>query len=509
MIQDEEKLYQEIEKLEERWSKLNTDLSTIQRQKEVTTQADEKIRLQDVIGHKQQDQQELEHLIRERKPNDYNEIKQRVLVNRAYTYKQNRAYEQALDQWQQISTLYPENNDAAAAISILRELIEQQELIRELRKQVMRRVKEIKSIYKQVIQRLQNLSESNDDQALLDQVQLFADGDIDAEDFIDSWELFSGDQQPLQATPRIDYQKLAGRIKRGEIIVFLGSGVQQEYDSAILDEPMLAEQLAQHIKLGSQHNGSLSLVSEYFECRNDYGRPNLLQTLQQQLPDSQQDTAQTIGLYHSLARSERPLILISSAYDNLLEQAFQQHRKRYVEILSVTNPHGGEPVGNVILHYSDRDNPSDAPTLSKDALSQLNLLEQGYSLIYKIRGTCDALDCASGDVHVTRQDALTLMESDYFNFARYSERIIPGYVAKQFRTREFLFVGFRPRFWEDRLLVNAILEKRSNVKRDCMLIGDSSDEFEAAYWDKRNVRRYEISIQQLDEHLNRAEEVIL
>lgn len=283
-------------------------------------------------------------------------FKERVLVGRAYKYKQNSAYDKALDQWKQITNLFPANPDAKDSIRILQELIGEQQNVRELRKQVMRRATEIKSIYKQVIQRLMNLTGSSDEQMLLDQVQMFVDGDIDGATFADSWELFAEDDANQQrSSVRIDYGRLAGRVKRGEIIIFLGSGVHQAYDTAAPDEAMLAEYLVEHIRL-QNHNSSLPSVAEYYDYRSDYGRPSLLSKLQEKLPHN----GETIGLYHSLAAVERPLILISSAYDSLLAKTFQQHRKRFVEILSVTNPHSGYPLGDIVLRYSDRENPPNA-----------------------------------------------------------------------------------------------------------------------------------------------------
>ena len=100
------------------------------------------------------------------------------------------------------------------------------------------------------------------------------------------------------------------------------------------------------------------------------------------------------------------------------------------------------------------------------------------------------------------------MESDFFKFARYADRIIPGYIAKQFRTRDFLFLGYKPRNWEDRLLANAILEKQRDLSsRNCLMIGECTDPFEKAYWDKRKVKRYNVNIRHLDKYLKQTEEV--
>ncbi len=502
-MQDEDKLYQEIEDLEKRWAVSFQALSELQAENDLETRTEEKQRRSRLIADRTQELGQLEQLIATRKPADFPAIKERVLVNRAYTCKQNGAYDKALEQWEQITREFPHNPEAPRAIQSLQEVIGKKDNIRELVKQVMRRLNEIKPVYMQVVQRLKNLSESTDDQMLVDQVQMFVDGDLSGADFMESWELFADDGLRKPSPTRIDYNRLAGRIKRGEIIIFLGSGIQQEYDPNAPDEMALVDYLARNIQQ-EHYNGTLSSIAEYYECRSDYGRPLLLSKLCEKLPDN----TETIGLYHSLAAIERPLILISAAYDRLLEKVFQQYRKRFVEILSVVNPHGNFTVGDVIIRYSDKSGAEQEHISSKDELSRLDLLEQGYSIIYKIRGTCDGHVNGSQASQSARQDALTLMESDYFNFARYSDRIIPGYVAKQFRTREFLFIGYRPKHWEDRLLVNAILDKRGNAKPDCMLIGENSDHFEAAYWDKLRVKSYDISIRQLDGYLKANEEVV-
>lgn len=497
-MKDDDKRYQEIEALEKRQRAIFNVLSEVQAERDLETRAEERLRLDRLIAEHTRELTQIEQVLAEHKPDDFLAFKERVLVNRAYTYKQNGAHREALDQWEQIAHEFPHHAEAARAIQALRELISDKDNIRELVKQVMRRLHEIKPIYLKVVQRLKNWSDSDNDKMLLDQVQMFVDGELSGTDFMESWVEFFDEDDARPAPVKIDYDKLAGRIQRGEIIIFLGSGIQQEYDPTAPDESVLVEYLAGIIEQ-ENYNGTLSAIAEYYECRNDYGRPLLLRKLCEKLPSD----ANAIALYHSLAAVERPLILISAAYDRLLETVLQQYHKRFVEILSVTNPHGNFTVGDVIIRYSDKHGADSEQILPKDELSKLELLEQGYSLIYKIRGTCDGKVNGSQTAHAARQEALTLMESDYFNFARYSERIIPGYVAKQFRTREFLFIGYRPRHWEDRLLVNAILDKRGNARPDCMLIGEKPDNFEAAYWDKQRVKSYDISIRQLDGFLKK------
>ena len=497
-MQDEEKLYQEIEKLQEKLTGLEEYIHRMEQSRLIQTQEDEKIRYEKIVADKKIERLALELLLNERRPDDFSGFQLRVLTNRAYRYKQNSDFTSARDQWHQIQIQYPDHAEAESAINELKELEELKIRKGELRTALVRRKSEIKNIYKAVVQALNNLGDSGEDRAFLESIHMYINNEIDAEDFIEEWEIH-GDQHQTTAQPSIDYQKLAHRITKGEIIVFLGSGVHQEYNKLAPNERTFAAHLAEDIPF-NDHNKRLPAVAEFYECRTDLGRAALLEKLQEKLPSNGE--AESIKLYHSLASTERPLILITSAYDNLLEQAFILHNKPFVEILSITKPDGQCPVGDVVLRYSDiESNPEDPLSYSKEALSSLNLLAKGYSLIYKIRGSCDIGDPRVFNHNSPRNDALTLMESDYFNFARYADRIIPSYISSQFRTKDFMFVGFRPRFWEDRLLVNAIFEQRYSQNRKRILIGSSASEMEKAYWESRQVRGDGISIHQLDEHL--------
>jgi len=243
----------------------------------------------------------------------------------------------------------------------------------------------------------------------------------------------------------------------------------------------------------------------------EFGRKSLVNELDMVLPsydpepDLSTNTNSRIQLYESLAKVEAPLVLISSAYDNLLEQTFLNAGKKFAELSSIINRSDDYDIGHVLVRYSDSDanntnhanNANDKPekTYIEEELSRLRLLEQGYSLIYKIRGTCK---------QNTQSDTLTLAESNYFTFARYGKKIIPAYLARQFRDRGFLFLGFSPKSWEDRLLVNTLLKKRQHSPEPCYTIGTTLDKMEAAYWDSCHVKKYQANLQELDKHLQEA-----
>ena len=241
-------------------------------------------------------------------------------------------------------------------------------------------------------------------------------------------------------------------------------------------------------------NGTFSAIAEYYQLRPEYGRKDLLDKLGETLFNN----SSVIRFYNQLARIEQALVLISSTYDDTLETIFQQHNKPYVVMSSIINRGEGYDVGHVLVKYSD--NKEDQKTWLEEELSHLKGLEEGYSLIYKIKGTCERKN-GGNTANAQQKDALLLSESNYFTFARNADKIIPSYLVKHFQDRSFMFIGFNPKSWEDRLLVNVLLEKRRYTSTPCYTAGTTKDPLEDAYWDNQKVQQYDINIRQLDEKL--------
>lgn len=350
-------------------------------------------------------------------------------------------------------------------------------------------MKDIRNIFKEVVAALKQPANTAEYMMLVEQAELLLDDVLDAETFIIWWEaVTAAPSQP--ATQNVDIAKLAGRVQRGEMVLFLGSGIAYADDG--VQEAALVRQLAQQIGY-DKFNGTLSSIAEYYQLRPDFGQSALLANLRAQLPDK----AQGVLLYLALARVQAPLILISAAYDNLLEGVFREAGKRFVELASIVRRSDEYDIGHVLVSFSDGSQPD--KVYPEEELSRLRLLECGYSIIYKIRGTCGQTE-GQQDKDDLRRDALTLSESNFFSFARYADKMIPGYLARQLRNRGFLFVGYRPREWEDRLLASALLEKR-NSQEPCYVIGETPEPLEAAYWESRNVKQYRIDIRELDRYL--------
>ncbi|MDD5393717.1 MAG: SIR2 family protein [Thiothrix sp.] len=463
-------------------------LARLQSQLDLETREEERMRIEKLIAKTQDalDQVETELLT----------LQQSSLIAEASQLKRNGAYTQALNCWYQIQFAYPGNSFAAKEIAALETLHTNQTKAVEVVKRLSFRMKDIKPIFKELATTLNQPDNSSEYSAILEQTEAFLNGELDVSDFIDWFAVM----KPNAGGHGVNIEALARRVRRGEVVLFLGSDVVSAYCDEPHEERALVGQLAKQI--GYTHfDGTLSSIAEYYQLRPDLGVVSLLDNLRKSLPDA----ARVINLYEALAKVKIPLILISSGYDNLLESTFKAAGKQFVELASIINRSEDYDIGHVLVSYSDHSQPT--CVYPEEELSRFRLLENGYSIIYKIRGSCETGEFQDTNADLLRRDAMTLSESNYFSFARYADRIIPDYLARQFRNRGFLFIGYRPKEWEDRLLVSALLEKRRNAQEPCYVIGNAPQVgeqpklLESAFWEHRNVKQYHFDFRELDAYL--------
>lgn len=415
------------------------------------------------------------------------------LIKQANNAKRMEAYEEALEIWQQVLTLSPDNTRAHREIEKLQSLNETKAHNKLVLERLASRYADIEPVFLEVGGKLKQTNKPHEVAPLLSLTEKLLDNSMSAEAYINACQALF--QEPVAAAAvvqNVDYNALAERISRGEIVLFLGSEIAKDYGNTITTERQVADKLASQTRYDSAE-GKLSSVAEYMRLQPEYGPSGLWNRLQTAIEEGATETA----LYQLLARINSPLILISSAYDDTLARSFKAANKPFVELSSIVNRSDDYDIGHVIVSYSD--NSAADQTYTEEELSGLKLYEAGYSIIYKIRGSC-----CSGSDNELKRDALTVSESDYFTFARYAEKIIPSYLAKQFRGRGFLFLGFSPASWEQRLLVNALLAKRKNANEGCFTVGTSRDPLEAAYWQKQKVQHYDVDLSQLDDHIEEA-----
>lgn len=277
-------------------------------------------------------------------------------------------------------------------------------------------------------------------------------------------------------------QGVAERVRQGKVALFLGSGVS----GLGAQESELANQLAQLAQYDG-FTGSLSSIAEYYRLKFNLGMDKLLARMDEILPnDSQQAT-----LYQTLSQVPARLVLISSAYDDLLEQAFTLAGKPFARLSAMIRKGNKHEVGHVQVEFSDGN--AAAGVYTSEQVSTLEKTLADYSIIYKMRGTCRS----NGNV----REALTVTESDYFSFAQNTAAILPNYLVAQLGDLGFLFVGYRPRHWEDRLLATVLLKRRRAPEPCFRLVQTGEEPLETVFWQRRSVQPYAMDVQELEQYL--------
>lgn len=481
---DNDHLKQQLEQLQKRWQILYEKQQILQGQYDRETRPEEQFRLHPLLD-----------AIREEMAGVETEIKTiqiRKLREELTQLRRNKAMQEALTVARQIAELAPDDPQAAQELHELQHKVEAGKHAQQVLARLTKYYSELQLIMTDLAYVLSPRNDHEQIKTITTIAENFLDGHMQAGDFI---QFFQNMLSPQAVNARNNnnhqYARVVDSIRKGRTVLFLGSAIPHLYNGGNGDEHSLASLLAEEIQY-QNFSGSLSSIAEYYQLTPGFGRSSLLDSLKKSLPHDMPN----LNLYESLARINSHLVIISAAYDTLLEEAFRAAKKPFVEIASIIIPSEDYKLGYVVLKYSDKDQES---LFRQEELSPLELLST-HSIIYKIRGSCDPHNGSGG----AWRDSLTLAESDYFVFAENASKIIPDYLTRQFRDRGFLFIGFAPAHWEDRLLARALLVKRQNHPEPCYTIGKTDNLLQNAFWEKQNVRQYEMEFSELDRYLQEA-----
>jgi hypothetical protein len=393
--------------------------------------------------------------------------------------ERNQAYAEAIAAWQKIGELGGNPADVTPEIERLRQREQHHARLLAVQQALVPRVKELKGLlYKKVALRLKRIQKEGldeDGEILLDIVKQFLDRNLSAEEFAETWQAVANPAVPRQRDP--NYEALARRLARGDIIPVIGPDVHSCAGLPLPSSAELVESLAHSAHYADFH-GPLSMISQYYQM-TEYGRRTLVQSVQEMIEP--QTPVAAHPLYRLLAAAPTPLLIVSACYDRLLEQQLTAAGRRFVVI---SHQRADSALTKVALACSDQ--PEPAAPCSGEALSPLKLLENGYTIVYKV---CGCLGMAAKD-----PNSLLISEEDYFSFARQIEQVIPGYIATQIGRRSLLFLGSPLTDWQDRLLLNAILEQNRANRERSYAVQATLTPYEAAYWKFHGVDVYQVNL---------------
>jgi hypothetical protein len=192
--------------------------------------------------------------------------------------------------------------------------------------------------------------------------------------------------------------------------------------------------------------------------------------------------------HHFLARLQHPLLILSTAYDTLLEAAFDSVGKKYVVITHILHADRDADRGKVVVQYSHQKGQA-----TKCLAEELVLDLSQWSVIYKIHGTFGLGDPDSDE----EIDSIVISEEDYIALVTILENpqtTIPNQLARQFKKRMFLFLGYSMSDWNFRVVVD-VIQRKGNFRRiQPYAVRQGATEFERLYWESKRVRLIETDV---------------
>ena len=183
-----------------------------------------------------------------------------------------------------------------------------------------------------------------------------------------------------------------------------------------------------------------------------------------------------LPIHTLLASATRPLLVVTTNYDSLIENAFDNAGKAFDLVIHTTDA----MMGKRIYHR-----PHGAPAV-EEVLPHMLLIDlTKVSVIYKVHGSCDRKD--------PRLDQYVITEDDYIDFLSrmLTNAAIPGFCTEPFLRWPFLFVGYRLGDWNMRVVLNRISpEARVSQGIVSWAIERQPSPIEERFWLTRGVNLY-------------------
>lgn len=301
------------------------------------------------------------------------------------------------------------------------------------------------------------------------------------------------------------YKTIHAELVEGEVIPFLGSGAslcrripkgaewgsldaQRKWQiSYIPTASELAKYLAEEASFPDKEK-DLAKVAQYFDAINGRG---LLNKRLNGIFNGDYPYTTLHSYLATTAKKQKPLLIVTTNYDDLLERAFDDAQCPYDLVVHTTDP----DLGGGVLWWN---HGGQAPekVLPKDLLIELD----ERSVIYKMHGAVDRKMKVHGQYVIT--------EDDYVEFLTrlITKSAIPNIFASPFQTRPFLFLGYGLYDWNLRVVLSRIDRefRRPNDKIKSWAIQLKKNLVEQKLWSTRNV---EVFYQDIEDFVAKLKEL--
>jgi hypothetical protein len=308
------------------------------------------------------------------------------------------------------------------------------------------------------------------------------------------------------------YGEIADLLKKGEVVPFLGAGVNfgtrpapdakwNEKDSNFLPSGVeLSRFLADMSNFPAEDEDEitdLAKVSSYFVETSARRR------LRERLHTIFDRDFEPTNIHSYLADIGRntPLLIVTTNYDDLTERAFSRLGLPFDTVVHPTDRKDVE--ASVLWWKHGATEPEVVPP------NQLFIDLKSTTVIYKMHGTVDRT--------TAKWDSYVITEDDYIDFLSRmtGQTAVPAQFMRHFRTRHFLFLGYGLRDWNLRVVLKNLRTVLPSVDDGSKAVEDDSEEeelrswaiqfkpseLETELWSARKVKIYDVDINEFVERL--------
>jgi hypothetical protein len=316
-------------------------------------------------------------------------------------------------------------------------------------------------------------------------------------------------------------------LKRGKLVPFLGAGVNisaaplppsdaeggEQKAAGLPSGAQLSRTLARMVKFPADNDedlNDLSKVASYFVEAS--GRRSLREILHETF--NQDYSPRKIHEY--LAEIDRPLLIVTTNYDDLTERAFKEKGRPYDLVIHPTDR--ADMAGAVLWWKNGEAEPVAEPPNTLPMMERLKTM----TVIYKMHGTVVRHWQKGAGAGVTdedkpyRNDSYVITEEDYIDFIYRMtlQAAIPTQFIAYFSERQFLFLGYGLRDWNLRIVLknlNAVFKIQDagmggeDDERDpSWAIQHQPSALERRLWERRGIDIYNKDINEFVDELRKC-----
>jgi SIR2-like domain len=292
------------------------------------------------------------------------------------------------------------------------------------------------------------------------------------------------------------YGEIAALLREGQVVPFLGAGVNfgtrpagaawDEKQPAFLPSGAeLSRFLARQSNFPADDERDLSDLAKVASYFVEASARRRLRDHLRKIFD--RDFAPG-AIHRYLAEVPAPMLVVTTNYDTLAEQAFREAGRPYDLVVHPTDRK--EVEASVLWWAHGAAEPVAVPP------NQLFIDLQATTVIYKMHGTVDR--------QLRKWDSFVITEDDYVDFLSRmtGQTAVPALFMRHFRTRHFLFLGYGLRDWNLRVVLKnlkAVLpapapggEEEEELRSWAIQYRPSG--LERELWNARRVKIYDVEI---------------